>query len=120
MSIPADWSSSKSEGNRPAGAAAILLGPGVPTLTAQLREVGRGRVAGPYNVAYSVDVEAAHAFVTGNLGINVFSARAAQAFPPANTFEIVLDDVEYATLEWVAWYNSQRLLEPLGYLQPAE
>lgn len=31
-----------------------------------------------------------------------------------------LDAVEYATLEWVAWYNSQRLLEPLGYLPPAE
>ena len=31
-----------------------------------------------------------------------------------------LDDVEYATLEWVAWYNSQRLMEPLGYLPPAE
>lgn len=30
------------------------------------------------------------------------------------------DDVEYATLEWVAWFNSQRLLEPLGYLPPAE
>jgi len=30
------------------------------------------------------------------------------------------DDVEYATLEWVAWYNSQRLLEPLGYVPPAE
>ena len=28
--------------------------------------------------------------------------------------------VEYATLEWVAWYNSQRLMEPLGYLPPAE
>jgi transposase InsO family protein len=31
-----------------------------------------------------------------------------------------LDDVEYATLEWVAWYNTQRLLEPLGYRPPAE
>jgi putative transposase len=31
-----------------------------------------------------------------------------------------LDDVEYATLEWVAWFNTQRLLEPLGYLPPAE
>jgi transposase InsO family protein len=29
-------------------------------------------------------------------------------------------DVEYATLEWVAWFNTQRLLEPLGYLPPAE
>ncbi len=30
------------------------------------------------------------------------------------------DDVEYATLEYVAWYNTQRLLEPLGYLPPVE
>ena len=29
------------------------------------------------------------------------------------------DDVEYATLEWVAWFNTTRLLEPLGYLPPA-
>lgn len=29
------------------------------------------------------------------------------------------DDVEYATLEWVAWFNQRRLLEPLGYLPPA-
>jgi hypothetical protein len=30
-----------------------------------------------------------------------------------------LEDVEYATLEWVAWFNTFRLLEPLGYLPPA-
>jgi transposase InsO family protein len=30
------------------------------------------------------------------------------------------DDVEYATLEWVAWFNQQRLLAPLGYVPPAE
>ena len=30
------------------------------------------------------------------------------------------DDVEYATLVWVAWFNTQRLLEPLGYVPPAE
>ena len=29
-----------------------------------------------------------------------------------------LDDVEYATLEWVAWFNTQRLLEPLGVSAP--
>jgi putative transposase len=29
------------------------------------------------------------------------------------------DDVEHATLEWVARFNTQRLLEPLGYLPPA-
>ena len=31
-----------------------------------------------------------------------------------------LDDVEFATLEWVAWFNTCRLMEPLGYLPPAE
>jgi transposase InsO family protein len=31
-----------------------------------------------------------------------------------------LEDVEYATLEWGAWHNTQRLLEPLGYVPPAE
>jgi putative transposase len=31
-----------------------------------------------------------------------------------------LEEVEFATLEWVAWYNSQRLMEPLGYVPPAE
>ena len=31
-----------------------------------------------------------------------------------------LEDVEFATLEWVAWYNHQRLLAPLGYVPPAE
>jgi transposase InsO family protein len=30
------------------------------------------------------------------------------------------DDVELATLTWVAWYNTARLLEPLGHLPPAE
>ena len=29
-----------------------------------------------------------------------------------------LDDVEFATLEWVAWFNTCRLMEPLGYLPP--
>jgi putative transposase len=31
-----------------------------------------------------------------------------------------LEDVEFATLEWVAWFNTRRLLEPLGYVPPAE
>jgi hypothetical protein len=31
-----------------------------------------------------------------------------------------LEDVEFAALEWVAWYNGSRLLEPLGYVPPAE
>ena len=31
-----------------------------------------------------------------------------------------LEDVEFATLEWVAWYNNRRLLEPIGYVPPVE
>jgi putative transposase len=31
-----------------------------------------------------------------------------------------VDGVEYATLEWVDWFNNRRLLEPLGYVPPAE
>lgn len=31
-----------------------------------------------------------------------------------------LEAVEYATLEWVAWFNSHRLLEPIGNVPPAE
>ena len=31
-----------------------------------------------------------------------------------------LDDVEYATLEWVDWFNHRRLLAPIGNVPPAE
>ncbi len=31
-----------------------------------------------------------------------------------------LEDVEFATLEWVAWFNTRRLLEPIGHIPPAE
>jgi len=31
-----------------------------------------------------------------------------------------LEAVEFATLEWVDWFNTRRLLEPIGYLPPAE
>lgn len=31
-----------------------------------------------------------------------------------------LQAVEYATLEWVDWYNTRRLLEPIGNMPPAE
>jgi transposase InsO family protein len=31
-----------------------------------------------------------------------------------------LEKVEYATLEWVHWFNHKRLLEPIGNIPPAE
>ena len=35
---------------------------------------------------------------------------------PWRSFEAV----EMATLEWVAWFNNRRLLEPIAYMPPAE
>jgi len=31
-----------------------------------------------------------------------------------------VDHVEFETLEWVDWFNNRRLLEPIGYIPPAE
>jgi transposase InsO family protein len=30
------------------------------------------------------------------------------------------ESLEIATLQWVTWFNHQRLLEPIGYITPAE
>jgi putative transposase len=35
---------------------------------------------------------------------------------PWRSFEAV----EFATLEWVQWFNNRRLLEPIGNIPPAE
>jgi transposase InsO family protein len=35
---------------------------------------------------------------------------------PWRSFEAV----EFATLEWVDWFNNRRLLEPIGFISPAE
>jgi putative transposase len=31
-----------------------------------------------------------------------------------------LDEVEYATLDWVDWFNNRRLLSSIGNIPPAE
>lgn len=31
-----------------------------------------------------------------------------------------LEAVEFATLEWVEWFNNRRLMEPIGNVPPAE
>ena len=31
-----------------------------------------------------------------------------------------MEAVEFATLTWVDWFNTRRLLEPIGYIPPAE
>jgi transposase InsO family protein len=40
--------------------------------------------------------------------------------PPSTKFRTLPEAVEYATLEWVDWFNNRRLLEPIGNIPPAE
>jgi transposase InsO family protein len=48
--------------------------------------------------------------------IGLFKAEVIHHRGPWRGFE----DVEFATLTWVWWFNHHRLLEPLGYLPPAQ
>lgn len=48
--------------------------------------------------------------------IGLYKTEVIRRRGPWRSFE----DVEFATLEWVSWYNTARLLEPLGYVPPAE
>ena len=46
----------------------------------------------------------------------LFKAEVTRRRGPWRNFEAV----EYATLEWVDWFNNRRLLEPIGNMPPAE
>ncbi len=46
----------------------------------------------------------------------LYKAEAIHRLGPWKTKEAV----ELATLQWVSWFNHHRLMEPLGYLPPAE
>jgi putative transposase len=46
----------------------------------------------------------------------LFKAEVIHRRGPWRNFEAV----EYATLEWVEWFNNRRLLEPIGNIPPAE
>ena len=48
--------------------------------------------------------------------IGLFKTEVIYARGPWRTLEAV----EYATLEWVDWFNHRRLLEPIGHVPPAE
>jgi len=39
---------------------------------------------------------------------------------PAGTSACGSGAVEFATLTWVDWFNTRRLLEPIGYVPPVE
>lgn len=46
----------------------------------------------------------------------LFMAEVIHRRGPWSSFEAV----EYATLEWVDWFNNRRLLEPIGNIPPVE
>ena len=46
----------------------------------------------------------------------LFKAEVIHRRGPWRSFEAV----EFATLEWVDWFNNRRLLGPIGYVPPAE
>jgi putative transposase len=48
--------------------------------------------------------------------IGLFKAEVIRRKGPWRTLEAV----EFATLDWVDWFNHRRLLEPIGYVPPAE
>ena len=48
--------------------------------------------------------------------IGLFKAEVIRRKGPWRTLEAV----EFATLRWVDWFNHRRLLEPIGYVPPAE
>jgi transposase InsO family protein len=48
--------------------------------------------------------------------IGLFKTEVIRHFGPWRN----IDAVEFATLEWVDWFNHRRLLEPIGSIPPAE
>ena len=46
----------------------------------------------------------------------LYKAEVIHRREPSRSFEAV----EYATIEWVDWFNHRRLLEPIGNIPPAK
>ncbi len=76
--------------------------------TERLAEVGIERSVGTVGDAYD------NAMTETIIGL--FKTEVIECRGPWRTFAAV----EYATLEWVDWFNRRRILEPLGYLPPFE
>ena len=54
-----------------------------------------------------------------SLAETIFGLFKAEVIWPNGTWRS-LEEVEFATLEWVDWFNHRRLLEPIGDVPPAE
>ena len=87
-------------------------GPGAGTVTARQSKLGdlpRGQLAFLIQL-FDVLQESA--------GIDVLAFGAYNAVTCRNVQQG--ESVELAPLEWVAWFNHHRLLEPIGNIPPAE
>jgi transposase InsO family protein len=76
----------------------------IETMSPNLTEPSVGSVGDSYDNALAETV------------IGLFKAEVIHRRGPWRSFEAV----EYATLEWVDWFNHRRLLEPIGNVPPAE
>jgi len=59
----------------------------------------------------------------GQLGVRRSSApqhTKTEHFGPIQATWRSFEPVEFATLEWVDWFNNRRLLEPIGNIPPAK
>ena len=79
-----------------------------------MRDTGRLAAAGAAPSVGSVGDAYDNAFAETVIGL--FKTEVIHRDGPWRGFE----DVEMATREWVAWFNQERLLAPLGYVPPAE
>lgn len=83
------------------------------TYTERLAEAGIEPSVGSVGDSY----DNALAETINGLYINgLYKAEVIHRRGPWRSFEAV----EYATLEWVDWFNNRRLLEPIGNIPPAE
>src|SRR5882762_8830102 len=65
--------------------------------------------------------ETVHSATTGSTCSRRMPWRSTKAFcAPTSPARCALDDVEYATIEWVDWFNNRRLHSQLDYIPPDE
>ena len=76
--------------------------------TKRLAEVGIERSVGSVGDSYDNTL--------GESINGLFKAEVIRRFGPCRN----INAVEFAVLNWIDWFNNHRLLEPLGYVPPAE
>jgi len=98
---------------RPAAAASFIIAIAAPQYvsikyTDRLAEAGIepsvGSVGDSYDNALAETIN------------GLYKAEVIHRQGPWRNFEAV----EFATLDWVDWFNNRRLLEPIGFIPPAE